>query len=48
MVDESDFTSLPISIDFSIPRCAVFVHQSAIQSTGFRFLKEGERVREGY
>ena len=26
-------------------RVAVFVHQTAIESNGFRFLKEGERVK---
>lgn len=24
--------------------CPVFVHQTAVQSSGFRFLKDGERV----
>ena len=31
----------------SLTRAADFVHQTAISSTGFRFLKEGERVRGG-
>lgn len=29
-----------------IELCLVFVHQTAIKSSGFRFLKEGEKVEE--
>lgn len=35
-----------IACAFPLPRLsrAVFVHQSSVQGTGFRFLKEGEKV----
>jgi hypothetical protein len=37
-----NFTACPL---LCLPSIAVFVHQTAIESNGFRFLKEGERVK---
>lgn len=37
-------TSLPMVRNLTVFLEVVFVHQTAIKSSGFRFLKEGEKV----